>query len=91
MNDIKIEVTIYAGYRGAERPSSFLSAGTRVEVQTIRRTWVEEEHKTRKQRRFFIVQGSDQIDYMLYYDIDSAEWFLRDREKKQNATKMSEF
>ncbi len=82
MNDIKIEVTIYAGYRGAERPSSFLSAGTRIEVHAIRRTWVEEEHKTRKQRRFFIVQGSDRNDYMLYYDIDSAEWFLRNREKK---------
>jgi hypothetical protein len=85
MHDIRIEVTIYAGYRGAERPSSFLSAGTKVEVQSILRTWLEEEHTTREQKRFFIVQGSDQNDYMLYYDIDSAEWFLRSRERKSGS------
>lgn len=87
MYDIKIEVTVYAGYRGVERPSSFLSGGMRIEVHTILRTWVEEEHKTRKQKRFFLVQGNDQHDYTLYYDIDSEEWFLRSREKIQRDSK----
>ena len=80
MYDIKIEVTIYDGYRGAERPSSFSSGGTRVDVRAILRTWVEEEHKTRKQRRFFIVQGADQNEYMIYHDTESEEWFLRKKE-----------
>ena len=61
MSDSKIEVAIYAGYRGAERPSSFLFEGSRIDVLGIVRTWVEEEHRTRAQKRFFIVNGSDQV------------------------------
>jgi hypothetical protein len=87
MYDIRIEVTIYAGYRGAERPSSFLSGGKRIEVHSLLRTWVEEEHKTRKQKRFFLVQGNDKHDYTLYYDMDLEEWFLRSREKDQGVSK----
>ncbi len=82
MADIRIEVTIYEGYRGAERPSSLLFEGIRVTVIRILRVWVEEEYKTRKQKRFFALQGSDHYDYTLYYDIDLSQWFLRSREQK---------
>ncbi|HUI45292.1 MAG TPA: hypothetical protein VL122_04790 [Nitrospirota bacterium] len=81
MSDIRIEVTIYEGYRGAERPSSLLIEGKRVAVVRLLQTWVEEEHKTRKQKRFFALQGSDQYNYTLYYDIDLSDWFMRSREK----------
>jgi hypothetical protein len=81
MADIKIEVTIYAGYRGAERPSSFLFEGSKVEVFEILQMRVEEDHRTRKQKRFFTVTGSDQYVYTLYQDVGTAEWFLRGREK----------
>jgi hypothetical protein len=79
MADIRIQVTIYEGYRGAQRPSSLMYEGNIVAVVRLLRTWVEEEHKTRKQKRFFEVQGSDQYNYMLYYDLDSSEWFLKSR------------
>lgn len=82
MADIRIEVTIYEGYRGAERPSSFLMEGKMVTVVRLLQTWVEEEHKTRKQKRFFALQGSDQYNYTLYYDIDLSEWFLKSREQQ---------
>jgi hypothetical protein len=82
MVDIRIEVAIYEGYRGAERPRSLLFEGNRVSVVRLLRTWVEEEHKTRKQKRFFVVQGSDQYNYTLYYDVDLSEWFLKSRDKQ---------
>jgi hypothetical protein len=84
MADIRIEVTTYEGYRGAERPSSFLYEGSKVEVLEILQMKVEEDHKTRKQKRFFIVNGSDQYAYTLYQDIGTAEWFLRNRVKKKS-------
>jgi len=87
MADIQIEVTIYEGYRGAERPSSLLFEGNRVTVVRLLRTWVEEEYKTRKQKRFFALQGSDRHDYTLYYDIDLADWFLRSREQSGSEIK----
>jgi hypothetical protein len=87
MADIQIEVTIYEGYRGAERPSSLMFEGNSVTVVRLLRTWVEEEHKTRKQKRFFTLQGSDRYEYTLYYDIDLSEWFLRSREQSVSSIK----
>ncbi len=79
MSDIRIQVTIYEGYRGAQRPSSLIYEGKSVAVVRLLKTWVEEEHKTRRQKRFFELQGSDQYKYTLYYDLDSSEWFLKSR------------
>jgi hypothetical protein len=83
MSDTRLDVTIYAGYRGAERPSSFVFEGIRIEVLEIVRTWVEEEYRTRAQKRFFIVHGSDQYVYTVYCDAGSGEWFFRGREKQR--------
>ncbi len=63
-----------------ERPKSFLLEGDRIEVLEIVRMWVEEEHKTRAQKRFFIVTGSDQHVYTIYCSVGPDEWFLRKRE-----------
>jgi protein-tyrosine phosphatase len=83
MSDIRIEVTIYAGYRGAERPSSFLFEGSKIEVLEVLEMRVEEDHRTRMQKRFFIIRGSDHYVYTLYQDVGTAEWFLRSRQKKK--------
>lgn len=85
MSDIKLKVTIYAGYRGSERPQSFLFEGNTVVVAGIERMWVEEERKTRMQKRFFAVTGSDAYAYTLYHELESGEWFLRKRERKKDA------
>jgi hypothetical protein len=81
MGNARIQVTLYEGYRGAERPRSFLDGMRTVTVLAIRQTWVEEEYGTRKQRRFFTVQGDDGETYTLYVEIDSGEWFLKSRAK----------
>ena len=83
MADHKIEVTTYAGYRGAERPSSFVFEGSRVDVVSVEQMWVEEEHKTRKQRRFFTVKGNDSFSYTLFHDLETGAWFFRTRERNK--------
>ena len=83
MVDNKMEVTVYAGYRGAERPSSFLFEGSKVDVIGIEEMRVEEEHKTRKQKRFFTIKGSDPYIYTLYHDLETGEWFFGSREKQK--------
>ncbi|HYA87685.1 MAG TPA: hypothetical protein VEI57_11540 [Nitrospirota bacterium] len=79
MADQTIEVTTYAGYRGAERPRSFVFEGSKVDVLGVVQMWVEEEHKTRKQRRFFTVKGNDTFTYTLFHDLETGEWFFRRR------------
>jgi len=79
----KIEVTIYAGYRDSQRSISFVFEGSKVDVLGVVQMWVEEELKTRKQRRFFIVKGSDSYTYKLYHDLETGEWFFRSRERNK--------
>jgi hypothetical protein len=83
MPGTKIEVTIYAGYRGSERPSAFVFKGRKIEVLSVVQIWVEEEHTTRKQRRHFTVEGSDSYTYELYHDLETGEWFFRSRERNK--------
>jgi len=83
MDSNKIEVTLYNGHRGSERPSSFVLEGNKIDVLVIIQMWVEEEHKTRRQKRFFTVKGSDTYTYKLYHDLESGEWFFRSRERNK--------
>jgi hypothetical protein len=77
MQDQKIEVFAHAGHRGMERPKAFLFEGRRIELAGIVRMWVEEDHATREQKRFFIVEGSDQCVYTIYCAAGTDEWFMR--------------
>ena len=79
----KIEVTLYAGYRGSERPISFVFEGSKIDVLSVLQIWVEEEHNTRKQRRYFIVEGSDTYTYKLSHDLETGEWFFRSRARNK--------
>ncbi|MDA8433480.1 MAG: hypothetical protein M0Z60_11045 [Nitrospiraceae bacterium] len=72
----KIEVSCYAGYKGDERPRSFLPDGERVEVVSIIYEWIEERVEDRTRKRFFRVRGSDGFEHLLYYDEETTSWFL---------------
>lgn len=78
MPDKELFVTTYAGYKGEERPKSFIIEGKTVEVLEIVERWVEEGRDYRRRRRFFEVKGSDGKDYRLYYDEAAEEWYLKD-------------
>lgn len=79
MIDKKIDVHAYAGYRGEEEPRSFLLDKERIEVKEILSLWIEEDEEGSR-KRFFKVKGSDGFQYMLSYNEDTHEWFLRQRE-----------
>ena len=71
-----IEVVAYSGYRGEECPRVFTTRGEQIEVKGILNTWIEENVKTKKRKRFFRVRGSNGYEYKIYYDEEMMQWFL---------------
>ena len=71
-----IEVVAYSGYRVEECPRLFIIRGEQIEVKGILNMWIEENAKTKKRKRFFLVRGSDEHEYTIYYDEEMMLWFL---------------
>ena len=71
-----IEVVAYSGYRGEECPRLFITRGEQIEVIAILNMWIEENVKTKKRKRVFLVRGSDGHEYTIYYDEEMKQWFL---------------
>ncbi len=71
----RITVVAYSGYKGDERPQSFLRNREEIEVLEILSAWIEERIEDRRRRRFFEVRGSDGSIHKIYYDERDKEWF----------------
>ena len=71
-----IEVVAYSGYRVEECPRLFKIRGEQIEVKGILKMWIEENIKTKKRKRVFLVRGSDGHEYTIYYDEEMMLWFL---------------
>ena len=54
-----IEVVAYSGYRVEECPRLFKIRGEQIEAKEILNMWIEENIKTKKRKRVFLVRGSD--------------------------------
>jgi hypothetical protein len=76
MTSGKIEVITYSGYKGEERPKSFVLDDNKIEVIEILKMWIEED-AGRVRKRFFRLKGSDGYIHTLYYDEKLMNWFLR--------------
>ena len=72
----KIEVTAYAGYRGEERPVSFVLEDEKIGIAEIISRWVEEKAEEKTQKRLFRVKGKDGFTYLLSYAEQTGEWYL---------------
>jgi hypothetical protein len=83
MTDQKIDIGSYAGYQGEQSPRVFFAHGEKITVMNVLKMWIEEAEGERKQKRFFIVQGSDGFDHTLYYELESAVWFYRGFERSR--------
>jgi hypothetical protein len=77
MDDQKIQVTAYSGYKAGERPAAFVLGGEEIGVRKILDRWLEEDFAERLRRRFFTVEGSDGCTHTLYRDEKTGEWFLK--------------
>ncbi len=73
-----VQVESYAGYRRAERPTSFFFQGKRFLVEEVERSWVEEEADLRAHRRIFIVSTGDGGRYKLSYSESTDTWWLEE-------------
>jgi hypothetical protein len=74
MNDEVVEVDAYSGYKGDERPLSFLFNGVCIRVERIVAMWVDQDVANGEQRRFFRVEGSDGRLYTLYLAEGDMRW-----------------
>ncbi len=76
MEGVRINVTSYAGYKGAEMPRFLMIDGRSIEVIEVVRMWIEEDRISRRGKRFFRVKGRDSHTYVIYYDEESTGWYL---------------
>ncbi len=83
MADNKIDVSSYAGYQGEESPRVFFVHGEKITVVKILEMWIEEEGPERKQKRYFLLKGSDGFIHKLYYDLTDVAWYYRGLEKNR--------
>ena len=77
MDDQKIQVALYSGYKTGERPTAFVLDGEEIGVSKILDRWLEEDFAERLRRRFFTVEGSDGHTHTLYRNEKTGEWFLK--------------
>ncbi len=80
MTDQQIDIGSYAGYQGEQSPRVFFAHGEKITVMNVIKMWVE-EGMDRKQRRFFIVHGSDGFNHTVYFDLEQQVWFYRGFER----------
>ncbi len=73
-----VQVESYSGYRGAERPISFLFQGRRFMVDEVERSWVEDEADLRAHKRIFIVTTRDGARFKLSYSERTDTWWLEE-------------
>ncbi len=76
MQDKKIKVISYSGYKGEERPRSFVINGEKIEVIEMLGMWIEERQDKSQRKRFFKIKGSDGYIHTLYYNEKLMDWFL---------------
>jgi len=81
MGDIQIEVSAYAGYKGEEYPRAFFVDGEKITVMELLKIWIEEDGRTRKRKRFYLLKGSDGTNHKLFYDLFDLKWYYRSLEK----------
>ncbi|HEY6873410.1 MAG TPA: hypothetical protein VI298_11860 [Geobacteraceae bacterium] len=76
MNEERVEVVAYAGYREEESPRALTIDGKRVEVRKVLDRWTEEDRETGKRRRCFKVKGDDFRTRVVCCD-EAGTWYCR--------------
>jgi hypothetical protein len=71
----QISVAAYSGYRGEEKPRSFVIAGEKINVVGIEKEWIGEDAETGSIRRHFRIRGSDGFIHLLSQDEKTGTWY----------------
>ena len=75
MSYINIKVIAYSGYRDNESPRTFLIKDEKMTVVEIADRWIEESYSDTIRKRFFIVKTDNDMQYKIYVDEKTSEWF----------------
>ena len=70
MNNLRIKVKCYSGYRGEETPRSILFNDKEIQVNKILDMWLAPDH------RYFKFLGSDDGVYIIRHDTEGCFWEL---------------
>ncbi len=76
--EYRVTVQCYAGYKGEERPTSFILQGRKVEVREIVDRWFDPDYNCYK------VVGEDGLRYLLRHDLNDGSWHLLEKGEDQN-------
>lgn len=73
---MEVEVRCYAGFKGEERPVSFVLEGRALQVLEVERTWYEEDRAApgAPRRACFRVRADDGRAYVLRRDLADGRW-----------------
>jgi hypothetical protein len=72
----RIDVKCYSGYRGEERPLSFIFNDKPFKVVNILDRRMEEDLSSRERKRFYKIKASDGKIYTLIHREAKNEWIL---------------
>lgn len=78
MEQKRISIITYDGYKGGERPGSFVLEGRTIHVAEIATMRIEEDRHDRLRRRYFQVKGSDGHVYTLVEDERTQAWYVQE-------------
>ena len=75
---MEVEVRCYSGFKGEERPLSFIYMDRTLEVLEVERSWYEEDRSTPEGRRkaCFRVRADDDNLYVLSRCEQEEHWML---------------
>lgn len=76
---MEVEVRCYAGYKGDERPVSFVLSGRALEVLEVERGWYEEDASAAgepQRKACFRVRAGDDRAYVLRRNVADGRWEL---------------
>ena len=78
MTGLEFRVSTYSGYKGDERPTSFLLAGRTFQVREIVDRWYGEDHA------YFKLIADDGNLYLIRHDVENDVWEMVMTETKQS-------
>jgi len=72
----RIKVSEYSGYKGGEKPISFIYNGKTHKINKIISSKYEKDIITKREFNVFVVESKEGEKFSLYFDAKSNQWFL---------------
>ena len=79
LRKMEVKVRFYSGYKGEQRPVTWVHRGETRHVTEILSRWIEQRLQPGEgNKRYFRVRADDNQHYLLCFDDRTLEWFLEE-------------